>query len=304
MMKILSTLLYASIALAQSPLTEGVDKIKDQLQPAADHWRLTGGKVAIALLIFLFTTLVIRYLSMGLEALAERWSRFRLTINRMIPVLRISAWIVTIYVIIVVVFTPPVQTLIAATASAGIAIGFAAQDILKNIFGGVMILFDHPFQVGDKIQVGQHYGEVLQIGLRTVRIVTPDDSVVSLPNSEIVNQAVSNSNTGQFSCLVVSQVYVPLEAPLERVRELARLSALVSRYILPERPVAVVMQNEIHQGRSLVKLKLKAYVQDLRYEFAFASDMTETLIRFLRDEGILASEAFERGELSAGPTSA
>ncbi|MCB0314052.1 MAG: mechanosensitive ion channel, partial [Calditrichaeota bacterium] len=53
------------------------------------------------------------------------------------------------------------------------AIGFAAQDILKNIFGGLMLLLDRPFQVGDKIEAGGHYGEVVQIGLRTVRIVTP-----------------------------------------------------------------------------------------------------------------------------------
>lgn len=286
-MNILLLFLASLDAGAQSDLGTSVSELGKQLEPAAEHWRISGGKIMVALVVFVVAALLIRYVSMGLEAVAERWTRFRLQIKRGIPVLRISAWIVTLYAIIVGVFAPPVQTLVAATASAGIAIGFAAQDILKNIFGGVMILFDHPFQVGDKIQVGEHYGEVLQIGLRTVRIVTPDDSIVSLPNSEIVKQPVSNANTGQCSCMVGVEVYLPLDVPLDHVRELARRSALVSRYILPEKPVIVTMQNELSMGRSLIKLKLKAYVQDLRYEFAFASDMTETLLVSLREEGML-----------------
>ena len=122
---------------------------------------------------------------------------------------RIFGWTIVIYIIIANVIEPPIETLIAVTASAGIAVGFASQDILKNIFGGIMILLDRPFQAGDKIQVGSLYGEVLSIGLRTVRIVTPDDSIVSIPNGEIVNQSVSNANSGAFNCQVVAEFFLP-----------------------------------------------------------------------------------------------
>lgn len=271
------TLDAASTLLQGSGLAQGaVQKV----------WHVTSGKVFAAGLVFVVALLVLKYLTKALEAAAERWAGSRLLIKRLTPILRISGWVFAIYVIIVGIFAPPVQTLVAATASAGIAIGFASQDILKNIFGGVMILFDRPFQVGDKIQVGDHYGEVLQIGLRTVRIVTADDSMVSLPNSEIVNQPVSNSNTGQFNCQVVSEFYMPATVDVPRVLELARRSAAVSRYVYIDKPIAVLVKNEIHQGRSLLKLRLKAYVMDLRYEFAFASDMTETLLDALAAEGI------------------
>ena len=53
-------------------------------------------------------------------------------------------------------------------------------------------------------------GEVTAIGLRSVRLVTPDDSLVSVPNSDIVNQAVSNSNSGEFNCQVVAELYLPV----------------------------------------------------------------------------------------------
>ena len=184
----------------------------------------------------------------------------------------------TFYIIIVGVLAPPIETIVAVTASAGIALGFAAQDILKNIFGGIMILFDHPFQVGDKIQIGKFYGEVIQIGLRSVRIVTADDSVVSIPNSYIVNQSVSNSNSGEFNCQVVSEIYLPSNVDIVELKKIVKRAAAVSRYIYLNKPIAVVIKNELSEGRSLLKVRLKAYVLDLRYEFPFMSEMTEIVV--------------------------
>ncbi|HKM94631.1 MAG TPA: mechanosensitive ion channel domain-containing protein, partial [Prolixibacteraceae bacterium] len=103
--------------------------------------------------------------------LAERSSRFRITIKSLIPLVRIAIWLVIIFIIIKGVYNPPIEMLLAVTASVAIAVGLAAQDLLKNVFGGIMLLFDRPFQVGDKIEVGAHYGEVIEIGLRTTRIV-------------------------------------------------------------------------------------------------------------------------------------
>ena len=102
----------------------------------------------------------------------------------------------------IVVFEVDAATLLAAGAALGVAIGFAAQDILKNIFGGLVIIADRPFQVGDKIQVAGTYGEVTAIGTRSTRIVTPDDNLVSVPNSQIVDGQVANANAGALDCQV------------------------------------------------------------------------------------------------------
>ena len=106
------------------------------------------------------------------------------------------SWTLIFYLIINGIFKPPAETLIAVLASLGIAVGFASQDIFKNIFGGIMILFDRPFQVGDKIEVENYYGEVIKIGLRSTRIITPDDSMVTIPNGDIMNKSVSNCKLG------------------------------------------------------------------------------------------------------------
>lgn len=254
-------------------------------------WSLSLTKIFWALIIFLIAYLVIKYVTKLLEALAEKSDTMRLSIKRIIPIFRIFGWTFVIYLIIEGVFAPPIETLIAVTGAAGIAVGFASQDILKNIFGGIMILFDHPFQVGDKIQVGSHYGEVLNIGLRTVRIVTPDDSVVSVPNNEIVNQSVSNSNSGEFNCQVVAEFYLPMNIDIAEVKQLAYEAAVVSNYVYLNKPISVIIKNEIHEGRSILKMRLKAYVLDIRYEFPFMSEMTEIVIKELIDNKLVDPEA-------------
>lgn len=255
-------------------------------------WEISANKIVWAMLIFLLAMFSIKYLGLFLESLSEKFSGARLLIKRVIPVIHILGWSFVIYFIIANIFAPPIETLVAMTASAGIAVGFASQDILKNIFGGVMILFDRPFQTGDKIQVDNFYGEVVHIGLRTVRIVTPDDSLVSIPNNEIVNKSVSNSNSGEFNCQVAAEFYLDPSIDIALLKKMAFRAAVISKYAYLNKPIAVNVKHEIHQGRPFLKLRLKAYVLDIRYEFKFMSDMTETLIKGLVKSGLIKSEEF------------
>ena len=258
---------------------------------AGAQWAfITPRKIFVAILVLLLSIVVIRYMTRLLEALSERWTHQRLLIKGIIPVFRVLSYTLVVYFIIAYIFEPPVSALVAISASAGVAVGFASQDILKNIFGGIMLLTDRPFQVGDKIQVGDHYGEVVQIGLRTVRIVTPDDSVVSIPNGEMMNQSVSNANSGASDCQVVAEFYLPADVDLVKAKRLAQRAAAVSRYFYSMKPIAIVVKNENLHGRSLLKMRLKAYVIDIRYEFPFMSEMTELVMTSFLKEGVVTAE--------------
>lgn len=265
---------------------ETAEKPKTEKQKE-ESWAPTPQRVVFSILAFMVALLAIRYLTQFLEAVAERWTTSRLTIKRLIPVLRILGWTFVIYEIIVDILQLPSQTLVAIGASASVGVALASQDILKNIFGGIMVLVDRPFQVGDKVQVGSFYGEVMQIGLRTVRIVTPDDNLVSIPNGEIMNQSVSNANAGESNCQVVAEFYLPPDIDMVKARKIAYRAAAVSRYIYLNKPIAVIFKNEVHEGRSLVKMRLKAYVLDIRYEFAFSSEMTEIVLKEFMKVGLI-----------------
>ncbi len=245
-------------------------------------------KVFWSLVVIIIGFFLIRIISRTLDLIAERSTGYRITIKGFVPVIRIFGLIIISYIVIAGIFKPPLPTLITVAASLGIAVGLAAQDIFKNIFGGIMILFDRPFQVGDKIELGEYYGEVIKIGLRSTRIVTGDDSTVSIPNGEVMSKSVSNTNYGEPNCQVVAEIYLPITIDTEKVRQIAIEAAQVSKYIFLKKPIVVLFFNEVKERRSYLKMRLKAYVMDIRYEFQFKSDMTETVIRELIKEKIIA----------------
>jgi small-conductance mechanosensitive channel len=247
-------------------------------------------KIFWSIILLFITYFVIKLLVLIINRFAEKSTTYRITLKSISPFIRIFGWAFVLFVIIHGIFRPPMQTLIALVASVGIAVGFAAQDILKNIFGGVMILFDRPFQVGDKIEVGNYYGEVKEIGLRSTRIQTKDDSLVSVPNAEVVNTSVSNSNTGEANCQVVAEIYLPIDIDTNAARQVAVEAAQVSRYIYLNKPITVLFINEVKERRSYLKMRLKAYVSDIRYEFTFQSDMTEIVIHEFLNQGIINKE--------------
>jgi len=92
-----------------------------------------------------------------------------------------------------------VSALLASAGIVGLALSFGAQDALANIFGGMSILADRPYQVGDYINLDTgERGEVTHIGLRSTRLLTRDDVEISVPNSVMGNAKIINESGGPY----------------------------------------------------------------------------------------------------------
>jgi len=104
---------------------------------------------------------------------------------------------------------------------AGIALGFAAKDTLANLFSGIFILADAPYQVGDFVVLDSgERGEVTQVGLRSTRLLTRDDVEVTVPNAVIANAKIINESGGPTRKERVRvQVGVAYGSDVDRVRE-------------------------------------------------------------------------------------
>lgn len=85
-----------------------------------------------------------------------------------------------------------VGAVIAGLGIGGLAFALAAQDTVKNFFGGIMIFADKPFQIGERIQIGDIDGFVREIGIRSTRIETLAGRMVTVPNSMFSDDAVEN----------------------------------------------------------------------------------------------------------------
>ncbi|MBP7399012.1 MAG: mechanosensitive ion channel [Chitinophagales bacterium] len=107
-------------------------------------------------------------------------------------VFHVVIWSLGILTILAIVFNINVTSLVAGAGIAGIAIAFAAQETLQNLFGSIAIFTEKPFVVGDFVEVDGMQGTVEKVGFRSTRVRTMDKIFVTVPNKNIVNNKMSN----------------------------------------------------------------------------------------------------------------
>ncbi len=270
------------------------------LEGARDQVRNLGVGIFWSIVVVIVFHFAIRLLIWILETLAERSVARRLTFKWLIPITRMLLWAIAAYLIVRTIFQVTAQGLLAASAALGVALGFAAQDLLKNVFGGLIVVFDKPFQVGDKILVGGTYGEVVSIGLRSTRIVTADDDLVTVPNSQVVQEQVANANAGQLNCQVVTDLYLPGRVDERRVKEIAFDAAVTSKYVFLEKPIEVFIEDQF-RTTFVTHVKVRAYVLDPRFEFLLRSDITERARDGFRTAGLVLEHDWYPVAAPAGP---
>ena len=149
-------------------------------------------------LVVIWLWFIIRFARLLFRAMSRNEDRFEIVQRSTEPLLAnatsIVFFIVGVYTILVI-WDVNVTGLVASAGILGLVIGLAAQDTLSNLFAGVAILSDRPYEIGDFIilDTGER-GEVTKIGLRSTRLLTRDDVEVTIPNgvmgaSKIVNEA-------------------------------------------------------------------------------------------------------------------
>ena len=92
------------------------------------------------------------------------------------------------------IFNLNITALLASAGIIGLAIALAAKDTVSNFFGTIVIIADCPFRIGDRIESGKVNGIVKHIGMRSTKIMTPDESIYTIPNSMLTDSALCNIN--------------------------------------------------------------------------------------------------------------
>ncbi|ALI98859.1 mechanosensitive ion channel family protein [Rufibacter tibetensis] len=106
--------------------------------------------------------------------------------------------IIGFFVILGTVFKVNVAGLVAGLGVGGLAIAFAAKESLENLLASFTIFLDHPFVVGDLVQVGEITGTIEKIGFRSTRIRTLEKSYVTLPNKSMIDKPLDNLTLRTF----------------------------------------------------------------------------------------------------------
>lgn len=114
-----------------------------------------------------------------------------------------------------------ISTIIASLGLGGLAVALAVKDMLANFFASVMLLFDNSFSQGDFIECGSVEGSVVEIGLRRTTIRTSDNSLLFVPNAELVNKVIQNWSRRKVGRRLKMNVGIAYNASQEQLKQCA-----------------------------------------------------------------------------------
>jgi len=167
--------------------------------------------------------------------------------------------------------------ILASLGVVGLTVGFAARDALSNIISGLFIFWDRPFVIGDLVEIGDTYGEVTDITMRSTRVVTPDGKMLAIPNSTILNTTVA-SYTNFPHLRIAIEATVGVNVDIEQVRSLLTAIVVGDHDYMQDRPVQVVV-TALGDYNNTVELRawLNDEKQHLRARFALREKVYATL---------------------------
>ncbi len=189
--------------------------------------RLAGGKVVlflIAISIFWYLYNVVEMVELGLKRFIQRHET-PLT-EQVVPIIRktLRAVVLIIAILFIAqnVFNRDIGSWLAGIGIAGLALSLAAQDSLKNLFGSITIFMDRPFLIGQQVIYQGFTGTVEDIGFRSTRLRLYDGTLVSVPNSDIVNTSVQNLSSRPFLRRFLT-VGITYDAGVEKMQQAVQI---------------------------------------------------------------------------------
>lgn len=226
--------------------------------------------------LWIAIAIVVAWASISLIRLVAPWTtrrlptRYRFYILPWVPVLRLAIIFIAVLQIVPLLIRPTAENLFAVFGAAAVAIGFAFKDYVSSLIAGLVVLYERPYRVGDWVKIGNDYGEVRSVGMRAVELVTPGDTVVTVPHSTMWSTAILNSNDGQRDMQCVGRFFVAPSHDGDAVRRKLLDVAMTSTYLHFDRPVVVVAA-QLPWGTQYL---IRAYPIECREQFAFIADLT------------------------------
>lgn len=231
------------------------------------------GGVLASIPVVLGAMFLIRLVDDAGERLSVRFSNRRLTIQKIQTTARFFLYIVAIVIAVGLSIRLDATALTVIGGALAFAVGFALRDLVASFIAGITIMFDRPFQVGDRVSCGGEYGDIVKIGLRSVRMLTLDHNVITIPNNKVFTDVTSSGNYGELEMQVAMDFYIGIGEDANLAAEIIREACLSSPYVYLGRPVPILAMQLILNNYVAFHLKARPYVFDCKYEEQFRTDV-------------------------------
>jgi len=171
----------------------------------------------------------------------------------------------------------------------GVGLGFGLQNIMSNFFSGLIILFERPIKIGDRIEIAGAVGEVREIAARATTLVTDDSVAIVVPNSQFISERVMNwSRPGKLTAYVVS-FHVSHASDPELIRRVLLAAAARHPDVLREPAPEVEF---VEAGLAALRFQMQVWsTEHLKSAGRLKSDLNFDVWRELAASGVVVPPA-------------
>ena len=259
--------------------------------PGADEFAMLGQMInlpglALSAGVIFAAWALLKFVDELVENIGKAHAERRLMLQRINAFFHFFVYLGTIATVVIFSFKISEQVMAVLGGAIFLSLGFATRDLLASLVAGVMIIFDRPFQVGDRVRFGGEYGDILTIGLRSVKLRTLDDSIVTIPNNLFLSEVAASSNAGALDMQLVVDFYIGIDQDAELACDLVRQAAAIGRYTYLSKPIVVLAKQVVLDNCVGLQIRLKAYVLDTHYEKLFETDVTLRVQEAFSQHGI------------------
>ena len=173
--------------------------------------------------------------------------------------------------------------LVATSAVLSVVMGLALQETLGNLFAGLSLQLDRPFEVGHFIRIGSHSGRVVYIGWRSIRLSTFRHEIITLPNSMVAKELVQNFSEDPDPVGIDVEIGLAHEAPPNQVKAaLLEVMREIPQILVQPPPLA----RTLAYGESSIRYMVRFFLADYGLADAVKEDLHTRLWYRLRRENI------------------
>ena len=279
-----------AVAAAANLLLTGARALAQEAPGAEDLGKLAEfvrwGGVFLSVFVVVGALVVLRIVGSVADRLGGRFGAQRLLIQKFESFTRFGIYVATGVICLSLSVRLDSTALTVIGGALAFAVGFAMRDLVAAFIAGITIMFDRPFQVGDRVKYAGEYGDIVAIGLRSVRMNTLDHNVVTIPNNKVLTDVTSCGNYGALEMQVAMDFYVGADQDVKLASELIKEACLTSRFAYLARPVPVLAKQEIIDNYVAFHLKARPYVLDTQYEKSFETDVHLRVQEAFKEHGI------------------
>jgi small-conductance mechanosensitive channel len=177
----------------------------------------------------------------------------------------------------------PVSAFAGVFALLSVGIGFGLQNITGNFISGVILLIERPIKVGDRLTVGEVWGDVSRINLRTTIIQTPDNMSIIVPNSKILDDQIINWTFGDHRIRIKIPIGVAYGSDI-RLVEKVLIEAAEKHNLVLKKPNPQVWFNEF--ADSSLNFELLVWIEKATERDQIVSDINKIIYKLFIDYNI------------------